>query len=368
MPAVATGQPAYVASTSGPRVCYLVADNDGQPNTRDYLTSIDPTSGNETLIGATGTDFVEAIAYDPFNSELLGTNGGVLGSFNLFSGKFNPIGPVGHGIGSSGDRVFADIDGLAVDPTTGVLYGSVRQTNDNLLIQINPTSGSIVDHAFGITFDYAPIGPLPAGYFVDDLAVSPSGALVAVATNDTTTLLLSIDKFSGDVLWSKVVEQPELEGLAFDLDGTLYGSVGSTRRKVIRIDPQTGGVEDLFALGINDNADYEAIDCIVSPSLPVPDFAPSNNRAPGDVRVVGAYPNPATSRVTLAVNFTKTLSASLEVFDTLARQRLRVGQQSFTAGYHEVPIDVSGLEPGVYNYRWSSRLQRSYGSFVVAGR
>ncbi|MCB0720527.1 MAG: hypothetical protein KDD65_18925, partial [Bacteroidetes bacterium] len=90
MPAVATGQPAYVASTSGPRVCYLVADNDGQPNTRDYLTSIDPTSGNETLIGATGTDFVEAIAYDPFNSELLGTNGGVLGSFNLFSGKFNP--------------------------------------------------------------------------------------------------------------------------------------------------------------------------------------------------------------------------------------------------------------------------------------
>lgn len=354
------------AITTEMRSCFFVADNDGQVDTRDVLTTLDPTTGVERVLGRTGTDFVEAIAYSPFRSTLYAVDGGDLGSLNLFSGKFSFIGKVGHGTGALGDQTFSDIDGLTVDPATAVLYGSVRKAAGNLLIQINPISGSIVDHAFGITLDYVPIGPLPAGSFIDDLAVNPlDGLLYGVASGANESAIVTIDKVTGAVDHIVDLDVQELEGLTFDGSGTMYGIAGSSNRRVYSIDHATGVATERYRLGVDGNSDYESIDCVTNASLPDPDFAPSDSRAPGDIRIEGAYPVPAQRDVTIRARFTKTLAASLEVYDIRGRRVALIPERVYDAGIHEVDIRVSEFTPGTYNYRWHSRLQDAFGDFVV---
>ncbi len=364
---IATMAAKFKVFDPAPQVCYLVADNDGRATTRDILTKIDPVTGVETPIGPTGTDFVEAIAFSPFRSTLFAIDGGLLGSLNLQSGKFSPIGKVGHGIGSMGDLTFSDVDGLTVDPRTGVLFGSARLSTGNFLIQINSSTGSIVDHAFGITFDYVPVGPLDPRLFVDDLAVNPlDGQLYAVATDTTRTLLITINKVSGTAEIVTEVDALEVEGLTFDADGVLYGVVGAAGRKVVTIDTATGNVQPVFQLGEGGNYDYESIACVTTGTLPEPDFVPSNSRAPGDIRIESAFPIPASTKVTLRVRFTKTLTASLDVYDIRGRRVWGEPERVFEAGIYDIPVDASRLDPGVYHYRLRSRLQNAYGDFLVA--
>ena len=134
-------------------LCYLVGDASGvQQLTSLNLSDLDPL-GAEVTIGDTGAE-LRAIALDPVTGNLYATSANQLHTVDIATGAVSTIGP----FGSSGPTVFNQIETLAFDPTTGALYANhYRGSPDqDLIIRIDPATGSFVSDAFGAGVDYVP--------------------------------------------------------------------------------------------------------------------------------------------------------------------------------------------------------------------
>ena len=76
-------------------VCFLVAD-DKDPGGKDLerrpdeLTQIDRQTGAETALGLTGTERIEAIAYQQSTNTLFATDVGQFGTLDQETGAFTP--------------------------------------------------------------------------------------------------------------------------------------------------------------------------------------------------------------------------------------------------------------------------------------
>ncbi|NND02497.1 MAG: hypothetical protein HKN91_06900, partial [Acidimicrobiia bacterium] len=123
--------------------CYLVAD------AGNTLTRYDRVAMTESIIGPLGVSVVEAIALDPNTGILYAADANDLGTINTTTGAYTTIGVFGTGSGPLGNITFSDVDGLAFDPTTGILWGSQFLSNQNVLIHINPATGAHIPGAFG---------------------------------------------------------------------------------------------------------------------------------------------------------------------------------------------------------------------------
>jgi hypothetical protein len=158
---------------------------------------------------------------------LYGANGNAnnpatnLGTIDSATGVFTPIGPIG----------FA-VTGLAVHPTTGVLYGTTGAASPispNSLITINRTTGA------GTLV--GPHGPCtPAG----DITFRADGTLFAwcegpddLATINLATGVATLVGPSGIATFG--------EGIAFDNGGTLYFAGNGASGPLRSVNPGTGG-------------------------------------------------------------------------------------------------------------------------------
>ena len=271
-----------VAALAQSQACYLVADNvrqgqgdeEGEPDGLGLLLD-----GDVSPIGLTNTRRIEAIAFDNTSGVLYATDevqgvNGLFGSLSTETGAFAPIGAVGCGEGALGARCFDDIDGLSFDPTSGVLYGSVRLKGEgvkDVLVQIDPATGAFIPDAFGPGADYVVIEaarPTPLDD-IDDIAFDAAGTLYGVFNeggSGTMDRLVQIDPATGAILTAVVVRFEgdlvrDIEGLTFDTDGRLLGVQGGMFRTVYVIDPATGTATVLA--NIARASDFEAIDCIV---------------------------------------------------------------------------------------------------------
>jgi len=250
-----------------PQLCYMVADGG------DLLTSIDtsdfnPTT-NETTIGTTsGATNIEAIAWNSSNMTLYAANAGQLGTLNLSNGNFTALPQTfGTGTGSVGSVTFSDVDGLAYDRTTGILYGSHARAGSDVLIQIDMMTGAHVAGAFnGGADDYVVINS--ALTIVDDIAIDDLGDLYAVTNGGgVTDRLVRVNKATGATTDIGVLSVPDIEGFGTDTLGNLWGTSG-TQDEVYEIDKNTG----VGSVGrpIDNGSDYESIDCYAtSPSFNV---------------------------------------------------------------------------------------------------
>ncbi|MDX2342658.1 MAG: hypothetical protein QNL26_02305, partial [Acidimicrobiia bacterium] len=98
-------------------LCYLVGDNSGTHQlTSLNLSETDPLAA-EITIGDTGAA-LQAIALVPFSTNLYAASADQLHRVDTATGAVSTIGP----FGSSGATVFNQIETVAFDPTTGVLY------------------------------------------------------------------------------------------------------------------------------------------------------------------------------------------------------------------------------------------------------
>ncbi len=276
-------------------VCYSVADSG------DTLTRIDRLTGAEVSIGDTGTDEIEAIAYSPLNNILYAVDGGTFGKIDTTSntstsGNFTAIGSgVGSGNGSAGAKNFNDIDGLTVDPYTGQVYGSVRDGDggapQDLLIEINPNTGTFIPNAFGDGIDYVVIQSAATTGFndIDDITIDPDdGQLYGIANqgSNSNDRYVRINRTDGTTTLIGSFGVRDVEGLTAFNDGNIYMTTGNrgtsaTNDTFYRVDP-SGTASPVARLNVG--FDYESVACLTGPpnSISGTVFLDSNNNATND--------------------------------------------------------------------------------------
>ena len=291
------------------QLCYLVADSGGGNGGNDLFTRIDTAdfnpATNETNIGTgTGTNAIEAIALNSATGVVYGANANRLGVLDTVTGVYQPLAQTfGTGDGAQGTITFGDVDGLAYDATTGVLYGAHRQTGGGILIQIDMTTGAHVPNAFGAGVDYVLIQPVLGYTIIDDIAIDPTTGTLYAATNNggSTDRLISINKATGATTDIALITVPDIEGLGTDPTGQLWGTSG-TQGVLYEINKVTGVGSN--GRDIDNGGDYEAVDCYaVSPTVSadlgvtktVDEAAPLEGATVSyTVSVSNAGPSPAT--------------------------------------------------------------------------
>ncbi len=291
------------------QLCYLVADAGGGNGGNDLFTRIDTAdfdpATNETSIGTgTGTSTIEAIAFNSATGVIYAADAGRLGTLSTVSGLFQPLPQTfGTGAGAQGNITFSDVDGLAYDATTGVLYGAHRRGGGGILIQIDMNTGAHVPNAFGAGVDYVLIQPLLGNTIIDDLAVDPTTGVLYAATNSggSTDRLITINKATGATADIALITVPDIEGLGTDPSGQLWGTSG-TQRILYEIDKATGVGSN--GRTIDNGSDYESVDCFafsptITADLGMNKTVDDPNPAEGDpisytVTVTNSGPGPAT--------------------------------------------------------------------------
>ena len=277
--------------------CYVVADSGGGPPGNDLLTEVDTTdfnpATNETNIGSgTGTSRIESIAFQPGATSttvgpLYAANASQLGTLNLTTGVFTATSsPFGTGDGALGPLAFTDIDGLAFDASTDILYGSHRRGgagNDDVLIQIDPATGAHIPDAFGIGIDYVVITSTAAVGLgdIDDISVDPSNTVMYASANNggTGDRLVIVNKFTGAVTDVGPFGVADMEGLSFDDNGQLWGTTGSAglaaeRNSLYEINVSTAAATSPRPL--DNGSDYESVACHkTSTATPTPTNTPT---------------------------------------------------------------------------------------------
>ncbi|MEL7001632.1 MAG: hypothetical protein AAFN93_02730 [Bacteroidota bacterium] len=202
-----------------PDIFFYVCDDTNE------LASIDRTSGNETIIGSTGVSNIESIAFWPGTNTLYAADNGNFGTINTSTGAFTLIGDVdatGLADGNLGLLTLGDIDGMTFDPWTGILWASSRRVGDfDIMFQIDITTGAFIEDAFGPGLDYIVIDGTGIFLDVDDLAISPTtGRLFASSTQAGVAQLLEVNKSTGAVTVVAELQFSDVEGMAYNNDGT----------------------------------------------------------------------------------------------------------------------------------------------------
>ena len=255
------------------QLCYLVADAGGGGGGNDRLTQIDTADfdplTNETNIGiGTGTNRIEAIAWNSATGVLYAADSGRLGTLSTTTGVFTALpSSFGTGSGASGNITFNDVDGLTYDATTRTLYGSERQSGTDVLIQIDMATGAHVPNAFGAGIDYVPMPPISGNSLTDDIAVDPTTGIMYAAVNSggSTDRLIIVDKDTGATTDVAEITVPDIEGLGTDPTGQLWGTSG-TQGILYELDKATGIGSN--GRTIDNGSDYESVDCYAfSPSV-----------------------------------------------------------------------------------------------------
>ncbi|HYN87352.1 MAG TPA: DUF5667 domain-containing protein, partial [Ardenticatenaceae bacterium] len=270
-----TGEAVVAQRTNLGQLCYAVADNGESSGPLDKLVRVNTSVGALTLIGDPGTEDVEAVALDNSNQALYAANGAQLGTLDLITGAFIPLqSPFGTGRGAQGTVVFNNVDGLAFDPTTGFLYGVQRlgrEGDKDVLFRIDPATGAAVLDAFAPGVDYVPIGGEGVLEDIDDIAFDPRTGLLYGASNDSNTpggVLVVIDKLTGAATVVGSFGVDDIEGLSFAFAGGLYGSTGSytsgppTTNHLFAFDANAQNTSEVVAF--NTQEDYEAVACLTA--------------------------------------------------------------------------------------------------------
>ncbi len=259
--------------------CWAISD-EGNP---DVLFRYDSEVNSWTEIGATGVSGIESLAYDPFGDKIYTADNDLVGTINLATATFTAIGTdIGSLNGVNGLHNIADIDGLSLDPFSGILWATERianGTNNDLLFQIDTATGDFIPNAFGAGIDYAVVpqiyDPVNAQlvYDVDDIAVDPeTGDLYAICNQGGTGGVLTIlNKTDGTIkeVIGNFGHVDDMEALGFYNNGFLYGLTGDNSpdpldlNRFFIIDKSDASLVERAKIDPTDTQkDFEACDCL----------------------------------------------------------------------------------------------------------
>ncbi len=260
----------------------------GPDSQLDTFARLDRTTGQSFVIGATGTRGIEAISFGP-QGTLYAADARQLGTINVDTGLFTALSqPFGQASNGVTNINLTDVDSLTFDIARDILFGAHRRSSaTDVFFAINPATGAHIPEFFGPGLDYVEVpvitdeanNPLAD---VDDLAIDPVTNVMYASINDSgsTGILATIDPTTGAAtriatfryapggpLAGQIVD--DIEGLAFFNDGQLYGSTGDNgpdnndKNKLFKIDKATALATMIgnFPIG---QRDYEALDCLTA--------------------------------------------------------------------------------------------------------
>ena len=221
---VGGGDVTSVAVTCSAVVTGLVGTSSSKPS---LYNSIDPATGAATAVSTNiAFEGVTGLAYDPGSRLLFAAD---VATETLLT--VDPLFGTATPVGSQGDLGIPDINGLALDAQSDVLYGISSTSGATLarLVEIDPSTGVATYVGSGF--------PIGAAVCLGLAFVDPSGLLYA-STDDGRLILVDPDTgaSSGELPLGATIS---VDGLAYDADaGRLYGT--SDQQRVIEIDPATG--------------------------------------------------------------------------------------------------------------------------------
>ncbi|MEQ9105738.1 MAG: SdrD B-like domain-containing protein [Rhodothermales bacterium] len=249
--------------------CYLIADNDNfKSGSADGLTFLDG-SFNEFYIGMTGTPNTEALAFVPETGILYGGDANELVTINVLTGAATVVGSFGSGSGEFGTISLSDVDGLTWDPFQDIMYATSRRNGEDVLFQVDVTTGKVVKNAFGPGVDYVGVDEINNLDDIDDIAISTFDGKMYAIQNESgqDSRLILINKTDGTTTDIGDLDVPNVEGLGFYPDGRLLAITGDATRSVVEISlsPFSSTTTLIENLGVNGFGDYEGIACLTEP-------------------------------------------------------------------------------------------------------
>lgn len=232
-----------------------------------------------------------------------------------------------------------DFKGMDFTPDGAILIGSV----DGRIYKIDPATGAA---ALAVTSRIS----------ISGLALDPtSGALWAsIRTNAVLRdRIFRIDMSTGDTVGAGNTgfNQP-LVDLAFDASGNLFGLVGnpssSTKYRLARISKATGAGTEIGSVGL-----YGMMGIAFSSAS----IGRVDDRVPGGVvtgfRLEQNYPNPFNPSTIFSFDLASHSRVSLNVYDALGREVSQVVYEELPAGHYARQWNASDLPSGMYFYRLS---------------
>lgn len=244
---------------------YYVSDGDNK------LYIINTINGACSEIGNTNLSYIEAIANWPAHSEnqLYAADAGDFVSLNTATGASTLIGEIdGGGVanGANGAQQLNDVDGLAFDARTGILWASNRRGGTyDLMFQIDIKTGHFVEDAFGLGIDYIVIDGVGVNYDIDDISISPvTGEMFVVNNNSgSNDQILKINKSTGAIeVTTLFADLNDVEGCDFAFDGTFYVSEGGGNS--LSTASTTSGASSFVNSSLCGGGDVEALASLVS--------------------------------------------------------------------------------------------------------
>jgi len=264
-------------------VCYVVADNG------DLLGLIDRTSGQVQVIGKVVPSDGENLAIRPEGFTIYNVAG---------EDSATPLITIDDQTAATTiintDIGLQDVDALAFDPGTGILYAVAVNPNPGVLYMVDPNTGATT-HV--VDLQRPSPDPLASAYdpHIDGLAIDPETGIMygAYSAWSTKSYLVTINPSTGEMtLVGGPPDDPgymgvnDVEDISFHPSGTFYGVLGD--QGAIGNDPD-GSFEGLVIIDKNtaaatpvgpygtplqglENWDVEAFACSVPATGSIGDF------------------------------------------------------------------------------------------------
>jgi hypothetical protein len=243
------------------------------------LSLMNRVTGREFFIGTSGAYDVEAMAIHPITqtfylaeTDLLYTVDPLTGTATALGSNFGTGSSVSLGI----SETFSDVDGLAFDPITNVLYGTHRNGTNDILFKIDHTTGAYIPDAFGTGEDFVVVDDIGSTIpdDIDDIGIDPEdGKLYGIANTTNFDLLVEIDKITGIVSIIDTVKNGagdiirDVEGFTFTNYGQPYAVSGNGSliyNTLWSIDITTAVATEIGTFSYGD--DYESCSCLTAKS------------------------------------------------------------------------------------------------------
>ncbi len=317
---------AFVVTPAQEGVIYAV----GGVAANGTVLTIDPNTGAGTLLGPSGFSELLGASINPLNGELVA---GTTFSSNLQLVRIDALSGEGHaGVQSDQGLIYA----LAFD-LNGDLYAA--RFNNGQLYRIDPADGTLISlGSLGFTR-------------VNGLAVNPlDGQLWGI---DLTGNVYQIDKTSAASTPVGNTGFNRLNDLAFDAEGKLFGLVGIVNdvNKLIRIDPATGEGSEIGSTnfrGLNGIAIRGTV------AVGIEDLTTAHLPVQFDLRQ--NYPNPFNPATNITYTLPEPAEVTIKIFNTLGQEiRTLVDDRQHAGVYHLIwdgkDRHGEGVASGVYLYR-----------------